>query len=136
MNRVPFMIGLAVTLIMFMVSCESREPYDESKKAGQVEEAGGAETAISAPAGSPGRMENDEGAGHYRQGHWDVAEVHFRKSLEADPGLAEAHFNLALALDKLGKHGKATQHFKKAVELAPQNPKIAQSQILRAHTGS
>lgn len=138
MKQISLVIGLAFVLLTFVVACESREPYGESKKAEQgheAGEAGGAETAISAPASSPGRMENDEGVDHYSQGHWDVAEVHFRKSLDVDPGLAEAHFNLALALDKLGRHGDATKHFKKAAELAPKNPKIAQSKILRAHIG-
>ena len=138
MKQGSFVISLAAALLMFVVACEQSTPTGESKKAEDAQEAvkaEGAETALNAPTGSPGRMENDEGVDHYGQGHWDVAEVHFQKSLKADPGLAEAHFNLALALDKLGKHGDATQHFKKAAELAPKNPKIAQSKILKAHTG-
>ncbi len=138
MKQVSLVISLAVALLMFVVACEQSTPTGESKKAGDAKEAveaEGAETALTAPTGSPGRTENEEGVDHYQQGHWDVAEVHFQKSLQADPGLAEAHFNLALALDKLGKHGDATQHFKKAAELAPENPKIAESKILKAHTG-
>lgn len=52
----------------------------------------GADTALKASSGTPGRMENDEGVGQYQHGHWDIAQVHFRKSLAGDPGLAEAHF--------------------------------------------
>lgn len=151
MKQLSLMVGLLFAFLVLVVACESK-PTDEAGKAGEGKEAaetkgegmaageareqpGGAETALMASPGSPGRMENDEGVGHYKQGHWDVAEVHFRKSVGVDPGLAEAHFNLALALDKLGKHGEATDHFKKAAELAPDNPQIAQSKILKAHTG-
>lgn len=141
MKHVWWVLGLVFAVLVLMAACESK-PADEAEKAKETkeavepkEEAAGAEMALMAPAGTPGEMENNEGVDHYKQGHWDVAEVHFRKSMGADPGLAEAHFNLALALDKLGKHGDATDHFKKAAELAPDDPKIAQSKILRAHTG-
>lgn len=56
----------------------------------------------------------------------------------ANGTLAEAHYNLdnlALALDKLGKHGEATAHFKMALELAPEDPKIRDSGILKTHVG-
>ena len=78
-------------------------------------------------------MDNDEGVGHYKQGHWDVSEGHFRKAVKADPNLAEAHYNLGLALDKMGKHDEATTEFKKAAELAPANPAIKDSAILKKH---
>ncbi len=64
-----------------------------------------------------------------------MADAHFRKAIEAAPNLAEAHFNLALALDKQGKHEDATTHFKKAAELAPTNVQIAESPVLKKHTG-
>ena len=146
MKGVFVLFTMALMLLLVTVGCESKAPSGEAEKAGKTEEAAdmeeakeekpmGAETALMAPSGSPGRMENDEGVSHYNQGHWDVAEVHFRKAVEADPSLAVAHFNLALALDKLNKHGEATQHFKKALELAPNDPQIAQSKILNAHVG-
>jgi Flp pilus assembly protein TadD len=86
-------------------------------------------------AGSPGRADNDEGVTHYKQGHWDVATEWFNKAIKADPKLAEAHYNLALALDKTGKHTEATAAFKKALELAPTNPAIKDSPILKKHVG-
>jgi Flp pilus assembly protein TadD len=87
------------------------------------------------PASSPGRADNDEGVSHYKQGHWDVATDSFKKAVKADPNLAEAHYNLALALDKMGKHDEATAAFKKAIELAPTNPAIKDSTILKKHVG-
>ncbi len=136
MRRLKFLLGAMLAILILVAGCESKTA-DETKKEGEAKEekAAGAETALMAPAGSPGSMENNEGVGHYEQGHWDVSEVHFRKSIELDPGLAVGHFNLALALDKLGKHGEATEHFKQAAGLAPNNAQIAQSKILKAHTG-
>ncbi|HEX9759173.1 MAG TPA: tetratricopeptide repeat protein [Nitrospiria bacterium] len=95
----------------------------------------GSEKALSASRGSAGEAPNAEGIKHYNKDHWGVAEEHFREAVKADEKLAEAHFNLALSLDKLGNHGEATQHFKKALELAPKNPAIADSKILKAHLG-
>ncbi|MEW6544281.1 MAG: tetratricopeptide repeat protein [Nitrospirota bacterium] len=116
---------LSLVLISFvMAACESKQ---------EAPPAPGAETALMSPAGSAGRADNDEGVGHYRQGHWDVAEGHFRKALKADQNLAEAHYNLALTLDKMGKHEEATASFKKAAELAPSNPAIKDSPILKQH---
>lgn len=47
---------------------------------------------------------------------------------------AEAHFNLALTLDKMGEHEEAAASFRKAAGLAPKNPKITDSPILKEHT--
>src|SRR5437879_3608567 len=40
---------------------------------------------------------------------------------------------LGLTLDKMGKHEEATTEFKKAAELAPTNPAIKDSAILKKH---
>ena len=79
---------------------------------------------------------NSEGIAHYNMGHWSVARDHFASAMKADPNLAESHFNLALALDKLDLHSEATTHFKKAAELAPGNSAITQSSAYRNHTAS
>lgn len=76
---------------------------------------------------------NAEGMAHYEMGHWSVARDHFASAIEADPNLAESHFNLALALDKLDLHVEAKKHFKKAAELAPGNRAITQSSAYRSH---
>ena len=117
-------VGLILGLLVLGVAC------DYGKSGGGTATA---DSALMSPAGSAGRTDNDEGVGHYKQGHWDVAEGHFRKAMKADPNLAEAHYNLGLALDKMGKHDEATAEFKKAAELAPTNAAIKDSPILKKH---
>ena len=124
MKRIVLLLAIMTASIMGVAACDSGKP-------GAPKE----ETALMSPPGSAGREQNDEGVGHYRQGHWDVAEGHFRKALNADANLAVAHFNLALTLDKEGKHEAATASFKKAAELGAANPAIKDSVILKKHTG-
>ena len=72
-------------------------------------------------------MDNDEGVGHFQQGHWDVAAGHFAKALKADPHLAVVHYNLGLTQDKMGKHKEATASYKRALELLSKDPRIKDS---------
>lgn len=94
---------------------------------------GKAAMPLKVAAKSAAESHNNEGIEHYNQGHWDVAKKHFTGAAEADPKSAEAHYNLALALDKSGDHGGATEHFKTALELGKDNPEIANSEILKKH---
>lgn len=93
--------------------------------------------ALMSPSGLSGTAadQNNEGVDHFAQGHYDVAKGHFEKALAAKPNFAEAHYNMALVHDAMGDHGAATDSFKKAAELAPDNPKITGSEILKKHTG-
>lgn len=133
---------ILVALGLVFSGCEGKPQEDEEKakeptlSAVPLEEPAPTATgALVAPEGSSGKAENDEGIAHYKQEHWDVAEQHFRKAVQDNPELAEAHYNLALALDKLGNHTEATEHFRTALELAPKNPAIRDSAILKAHVG-
>ena len=93
------------------------------------------EGPLALPAGSnpEANKHNDEGISHYKEGHYDVALKHFREAgkIQSEPG--EIHFNEALALDKLGDHGSATEHFKVAQQNANGNVLILESKILLAH---
>ncbi len=129
MKQVSLTLSVILVCFFTVVAC------DYGKPAGTATTAVGADTALMAPAGSLGRADNDEGVSHYKQGHWDVASDWFKKAIKADPNLAEASYNLALSLDKMGKHEDATASFKKAAELAPTNPAIKDSPILKKHLG-
>ncbi len=143
-------LGLTVffPIILIWNGCDSgqygesttTEPKTESTLMTAVEskipgETSIAERALLATEGALGAGDNAEGINHYQQEHWDVAQEHFNKALAANADLPEAHYNLALALDKLGNHGGATEHFKMALNLAPEDPRIKDSGILKAHVG-
>ena len=127
MKKISLEVSLVLACLIAVVACDSGKPA--------VTPLGSADTALMSPASSPGRADNDEGVGHYKQGHWDVATDWFKKAVKADANLAEAHYNLALSLDKMGKHEDATAAFKKAADLAPANPAIKDSPILKKHLG-
>tara|TARA_B110000881_G_C18184048_1_gene321533 strand:+ start:120 stop:500 length:381 start_codon:yes stop_codon:yes gene_type:complete len=76
---------------------------------------------------------NEKGISHYNQGHYDVALKHFQKASKVDSSVGESHYNEALCLDKLGKHGEATNHFYVARKYAKGNSAILGSKILNAH---
>ena len=89
------------------------------------------------PAGSNADADkhNKEGIAHWGEGHYDVALKHFQAAAKADSSLGEVHFNEAICLDKMGKHGDATMHFKAAQKNAHGNKAILESKILNAHIG-
>ena len=70
---------------------------------------------------------------HYKEGHVDIALKHFLKSETIKPELGEIHFNIALALDKLGGHGDAAEHFKIAQDKSNGNSLILESKVLLVH---
>lgn len=89
--------------------------------------------AVTASVDAAAAKHNAEGIEHFNMGHWDVAKGHFEAAVKADPKLAEPHYNLALALHKLGAHSEATAHLKKAAELAPTNSAITGSGTYQHH---
>ncbi len=128
MTRVSIFHVPLFMILGIAIGCDSGQTGYGSKQAGKATDA-----PLVAPASSAARTENDEGVGHYQQGHWDVAMEHYQKALKADPNSAVAHYNVALTFDKMGKHEDATASFKKALELAPNDPAIKESEILKKH---
>jgi Flp pilus assembly protein TadD len=63
------------------------------------------------------------------------AEQAFRQAILADTTLAEAHYNLALALDRTGRTDEAKKHYIEAANLAPGNKVIWDSPPLRQQSG-
>jgi len=76
---------------------------------------------------------NEQGIFNYKQGYYEDALKHFQMASNIDSSVGESHYNEALCLDKLGKHGEATNHFYAARKYAKGNPAILKSQILLSH---
>ncbi len=93
----------------------------------------GTAPALPMANGSSAAMHNAEGIKHYNLGHWKPAYEHFVEAVQENPDAAEAHYNLALSLDKMGEHQEAAKHFKHAQKLGKDNPDIQNSGILKAH---
>ena len=80
-------------------------------------------------------QQNLKGIQAYNDGKWEAAKQKFESAVQADPNLPETHFNLALTLHKLELHDQATDHFRKAGELASSNKEIVESSIYKNHLG-
>ncbi len=78
---------------------------------------------------------NNEGVDHLVQAHYGIAETFFRDAIAAKHNFAEAHFNLAVTLDGMEKHEDAKTSFQQALEFGKDNPKIAESEVLKKHLG-
>jgi len=101
---------------------------------------GGGATAQIPSLMSPSEMsnqeaasKNNEGVDHLVQGHYDVSKPLFEQAIEAKSNFAEAHFNLGVTFDGMGKHQEATESFKKAMEFGKENPKISGDALLKKH---
>jgi Flp pilus assembly protein TadD len=126
---------LFITTVLFLsVSCGGEKKdtkISESKSTAMII----AEGPLTLPEGANTESSghNKEGILHYKEGHYDVALKHFQKATAVDSTLGEVHYNEAISLDKLGKHGEATKHFKIALEKSNGNIAILESNILLSH---
>ena len=82
-----------------------------------------ADLPLKAPAGAPGAAAAavDTGNSFFGDGQWGQARAQYETAMTIAPTLAEAHYDLALALDRLGKQAEALAHYKEAANLAPGN---------------
>ena len=74
-----------------------------------------------------------EGNRLFREGRWGGARQQFQAAIEEQPDLAEAHYNLALAMDHMGDRAGAKPHYIKAANLAPGHKVIWNSPPLRRY---
>lgn len=73
----------------------------------------------------------NEGNQRFAEGRWGAAKVLYEQASQAQPDLAEAHYNLALALERLGDQEQARHHYIEAANLAPGHKVIWDSPPLR-----
>ena len=74
-----------------------------------------------------------EGNRLFREGRWEGARQQFQAAVQAQPDLAEAHYNLALAMNHMGDRSGAKPHFIQAANLAPGHKVIWNSPPLRKY---
>jgi Tfp pilus assembly protein PilF len=94
-------------------------------------------TVLTAPTGTKPDVaaQLEKGNALYDSRDWAGAEQAFRQTIAADPTLAEAHYNLALTLERTGNKAEAKRHYIDAANLAPGNKVIWNSPPLREQTG-
>jgi Flp pilus assembly protein TadD len=84
-------------------------------------------TAVDLPLKAPSGASStaaaavDAGNSLFAAGQWEQAKAQYELAVTADPLLAEAHYDLALALDRMDKKNEALTHYRKAADLAPGN---------------
>ena len=132
---------LILVIFVSVLGCSGEK--DTSKTSGSNESSDSKDIMANLPEGPlvlpegsdpEANTHNGEGILHYKEGHFDVALGHFREAEKIKSGIGEIHFNVALALDKLGDHGDAAEHFKVAQDNANGNALILESKVLLAHT--
>jgi len=93
------------------------------------------EPALSAPpkAAPAAAAANEEGIKLFYARQWEAAKAKYEEAIQAQPTLAEAHYNLGLVYDALRNDREARKHFVEAANLAPGNKAIWSSPALRQH---
>jgi Tfp pilus assembly protein PilF len=78
-------------------------------------------SVLSAPASSSVDMvaKLEEGNRLFSKKDYASAEQSYRQTISAYPTFAEAHYNLAVTLDRMGNRGEAKKHYVDAANLAP-----------------
>ncbi|MBM4134702.1 MAG: tetratricopeptide repeat protein [Nitrospira sp.] len=103
--------------------------------AGPEKQAAKAVLTLKAPSGTPAAavMAVEEGNKLFAQGQWEQAKAQYEAAIKVQPDLAEAHYDLALTLERLGNKKEATAHYKEAANLAPGNQVIWSSPPFRKY---
>lgn len=88
---------------------------------------------LRAPAGTTASLTAamERGNSQFAVQDWSGAKDTYAAIIRTDPSLAEAHYNLALTLDRLGDKAEARKHYVQAANLAPGNKIIWNAPPLR-----
>lgn len=74
-----------------------------------------------------------EGNTFFAEHRWTAAKKKFEAAIQAQPTLAEAHYNLALTLEQQGRISESRFHYKQAVDFAPGHPVIRNAPPFRQY---
>jgi len=74
-----------------------------------------------------------EGNRFFSDHQWTAAIKKYKKAIQTQPSLAEAHYNLAVTLDQQGRFSESRLHYRKAADLAPGNKVIWNSPPFRQY---
>jgi Flp pilus assembly protein TadD len=91
---------------------------------------------LTAPAGTNPAVATqlDRGNALFSSRDYAGAEQAFRQTIAADSTLAEAHYNLAVTLDRQGNQAEAKKHYVEAANLAPGHKIIWNAPPFQTHS--
>lgn len=75
----------------------------------------------------------NEGNQRFAEGRWGAAKTLYEQAIQAQPDLAEAHYNLGLVYERLGDRQQARNYYIEAANLAPGHKTIWDSPPLKRH---
>jgi Flp pilus assembly protein TadD len=96
-----------------------------------------ARNVLAAPSGTNPAVATqlEKGNALFASSDFAGAEQAFRQTIAADSALAEAHYNLALTLDRAGNQSEAKKHYIEAANLAPGHKIIWDSPPFQENVG-
>ncbi|WHZ14604.1 MAG: hypothetical protein OJF52_001443 [Nitrospira sp.] len=111
----------AVMMLLVFVGCAGRQKAEVR--------------TLHAPVGTSAVVSQqlEHGNQLFAQQDWAGARQVYLETIQADPTVAEAHYNLALALERLGDKAEARKHYVAAANLAPGNRIIWDAPPLRKY---
>ena len=111
----------AVLVMMAVVGCVSQHKAEVRP----LHAAAGTSAVVS--------QQLEQGNQLFAQQDWAGAQQVYLATIQADQTLAEAHYNLALTLERLGEKAEARKHYVAAANLAPGNKVIWDAPPLRKY---
>jgi len=118
------MMLLAVLMVWGLSACASEPAKVKSREP----------LTLSPSAVPKAQQYTSQGSSAYLAGQYDVAKTLFAQAVAAAPNSGEAHYNLGLALFKLGDSEAAREQFIQAANLAPGNKVIWDSPALSPYS--
>lgn len=112
-------VVLAILLLVFASGCSSSAKVPLNP--------------LHAPGGTAAAaaQQIEQGNRAFAAQNWTEAKSSYIAAIESAPALAEAHYNLALTLERLGDKAEARKHYVRAANLAPGNKVIWNAPPLR-----